>query len=127
MQFSQCFTICSKRRKNVILGPQAKTKKVTGKKYIATVPQILHRSNKYFQFPEPMLVVFKELQTLCVTQKDFLYSDNTLVTDSEKTELSSANILWRGFQISFSSWEFSPVFPVTGSGTQWKARLFVIP
>lgn len=74
-----------------------------GRKYIATVPQILHRSNKYFQFPGPMLVVFKELQTLCVTQKDFLYSDNTLVTDSENTELSSANILWRGFQISFSS------------------------
>ena len=94
------------------------------KKYIVKVPQILHRINKYFQFLEPMLVFFKEPPNPVYNLKYLFYS-NTLVTDSENTELPNVNILWRGFQL-VSSWEFSPVFPVTGSGTQRKAGLSVI-
>lgn len=71
-----------------------------GKKYIVKVPQILHRTNKYFQFPEPMLVFFKEHPKPIYNSKYLFYS-NTLVTDSENTELPSVNILWRGFQLAF--------------------------
>lgn len=56
-----------KKRKNVILGPEAKTKKVMGKKYIVTGLQILNRPGKHFQFPELMLALFKELQALFIT------------------------------------------------------------
>lgn len=71
-----------------------------GKKYIVKVPQILHRTNKYFQFPEPMLVFFKEPPNPIYNSKYLFYS-NTLVTDSENIELPSVNILWRGFQLAF--------------------------
>lgn len=73
-----------------------------------------------------MLVFFKEFQVLFVTQKDLLYSDNTLVPESENGAVKCQHFVERG-QISISSWEFSPFLLVTGPGTQRKAGLFVSP
>lgn len=125
--FPQCFTFGSKRRKNVILGPEEKTKKVMGKKYIITVSQILHRSSKHFQFPEPMFALFKELQDLFVTQKYLFYSDNTLVPYSENTELSSVKVLWRGVKLAFPPENFLQFSLFLVLATQRRAELFVIP
>lgn len=81
-----------------------------GKKYIVIGIPILNRPSKHVQFPEPMLALFKELQALFITQKNLLYPDNTLVSDSEKTELSSVNILRREVKLAFPPENFLQLF-----------------